>query len=116
MLHARTIAAIIMGVSECPRAPTLQPLPQCANSAADFSKYLLNTFGLPERDLFNLFDSDQPADLHHRTVARCPRVGAPSQLDGVARLLGRQCDRRAAGVSMVPKSPARFCGRIVGAW
>ena len=41
--------------------------------------------------------------------------GRLPELDGVARLLGRQCHRRAAGVSMVPKSPARFCGRIVGA-
>lgn len=61
MLHANTTIAIILGVSECPRAPRLQALPQCANSAQDFAEYLHNLLGLPSTNVNNLFDSSLSA-------------------------------------------------------
>lgn len=57
-----------MGVSDCPLAPNLKPLPQCANSASDFSYYLMNKLRLPRKDLLYLFDSDLPADSQLRIV------------------------------------------------
>jgi len=61
VLDPNTTLAIILGVSECPRAPNLQPLPQCANSAADFDDYLRRTLDLPASNVINLFDSKLPA-------------------------------------------------------
>jgi hypothetical protein len=61
MPDSSTTLAIILGVSECPRAPNLQPLPQCANSAADFDDYLRSSLGLPASNIINLFDSALPA-------------------------------------------------------
>jgi hypothetical protein len=44
-------------VSHCPRAPELETLPQCANSAKDFTDYLRSTLLLPEENILSLFDS-----------------------------------------------------------
>src|ERR1700684_1767478 len=59
MLNAKSTLAIILGVNECPRAPKLQPLPQCANSAADFEYYLRSALGI--ENIINLFDSEDAA-------------------------------------------------------
>lgn len=57
MLDPDKTLAIILGVSHCPRAENLQPLPQCKNSADDFHAYLRTTLGLPKSNIINLFDS-----------------------------------------------------------
>jgi hypothetical protein len=61
MLDPETTLAIILGVSECPRAPDLQPLPQCANSAKDFENYLLTSLRMQRSNIINLFDSKAAA-------------------------------------------------------
>ncbi|MGY3451948.1 caspase family protein [Bradyrhizobium sp. USDA 4353] len=61
MLEPEKTLAIILGVSECPRAPALQPLPHCANSASDFEDYLRKVVGLASGHILNLFDSKSPA-------------------------------------------------------
>jgi hypothetical protein len=57
MLNPDKTLAIILGVSNCPRAENLQPLPQCKNSADDFYAYLRTTLRLPKSNIINLFDS-----------------------------------------------------------
>lgn len=61
MLDSETTLAIILGVSECPRAPNLQPLPQCRNSAEDFEHYLRTNLNLSSFRVLNLFDVAAPA-------------------------------------------------------
>jgi hypothetical protein len=61
MLRPRTTLVIIIGVSECPRAPNLKPLPQCANSAADFDAYIGAALAVPAANRLNMFDSDLSA-------------------------------------------------------
>jgi hypothetical protein len=61
VLNPLTTLAIILGVSECPRAPKLQPLPQCANSAKDFENYLRSSLGLARQSIINLFNSETSA-------------------------------------------------------
>jgi hypothetical protein len=61
VLNPKTTLAIILGVSKCPRAPKLQPLPQCANSAEDFEHYLRSSLGLPRKNIISLFDSELSA-------------------------------------------------------
>jgi hypothetical protein len=63
MLNPNKTLAIILGVSECPRALKLQALPQCANSAKDFEDYLLLSMGIAGKNVINLFDSEAaPSD------------------------------------------------------
>jgi hypothetical protein len=57
MLNPDKTLAIILGVSDCPRAENLQPLPQCKNSADDFYAYLRTALRLPKSNIINLFDS-----------------------------------------------------------
>jgi hypothetical protein len=57
-LNPETTSALIFGVSECPQAPSLQPLPQCANSAEDFEIYLRERLTLPQSHILNLFNSN----------------------------------------------------------
>jgi hypothetical protein len=57
VLTPKKTLAIVLGVSECPRAPNLQHLPQCANSAADFVQYLHERLELPDENVIDLFDS-----------------------------------------------------------
>jgi hypothetical protein len=57
MLDPDKTLAIILGVSHCPRAENLQPLPQCKNSADDFHAYLRTALRLPKSNIINLFDS-----------------------------------------------------------
>jgi hypothetical protein len=57
MLNPDKTLAIILGVSNCPRAENLQPLPQCKNSADDFHAYLRTALRLPKSNIINLFDS-----------------------------------------------------------
>jgi hypothetical protein len=57
VIDPNTTLVIILGVSSCPRAPKLQSLPQCANSAKDFSDYLRSSLQLPSDNLLNLFNS-----------------------------------------------------------
>jgi len=61
VLNPTTTLAIILGVSACPRAPLLNPLPQCANSAADFEGYLHSSLVIPAENIINLFDSEAAA-------------------------------------------------------
>lgn len=61
MLDPQKTIALIFGVSECPKAPTFQPLPQCANSARDFDSYVRSKLSLPASNILNLFDSSEPA-------------------------------------------------------
>src|SRR5262245_27473655 len=61
-MSAKTsMLAILLGVSECPRAPNLNALPQCAASAHALNKYLLSALGLSKDDILNLFDSNEAA-------------------------------------------------------
>lgn len=85
MLSVDTTLAIILGVSECPRAPLLQPLPQCASSAQAFAQYLQGPLGLPGNRVFNLFDS---------------KVAASEQLDQIEDWLSERTS------SSVAKPPA----------
>lgn len=52
---------MILGVSDCPRAPNLQPLPQCRNSAEAFEIFLRSDLSLPRSNIINLFDSTASA-------------------------------------------------------
>jgi hypothetical protein len=61
VLDPNTTLAIILGVSVCPKAPNLHPLPQCENSATDFVDYLRRSLELPASHIINLFDSTVPA-------------------------------------------------------
>jgi len=61
MLDPHTTAALILGVSDCPKAPSLQPLPQCANSASAFVTYLRERIQISEQNILNLFDSPKYA-------------------------------------------------------
>ena len=54
----KTTSALILGVSECPRAPALESLHQCASSARDFETYLRSRLNLESSNILNLFDSD----------------------------------------------------------
>jgi len=58
VLNPDSTLAIILGVSECPRAPNLQPLPQCKNSAKDFDGYL-RSIGI--KNIINRFNSSAAA-------------------------------------------------------
>jgi hypothetical protein len=63
-----TTLAIVLGASQWPYAPELPAQELFANSARDFVQYLLGreTFGLPEENLLNLFDSPlSPNELDH---------------------------------------------------
>ncbi len=54
--------AVVLGVTECPRATALDPIPQCERSAEDFISYLQDVVGLEEdEDVLDLFDSRKPA-------------------------------------------------------
>lgn len=61
MLDPQTTAVLILGVSECPKAPAFQPLPQSANSAAAFQRYLTERLNLPGSQILNLFGSTKHA-------------------------------------------------------
>ena len=63
VLKSASTLAIILGVSECPRAPKLQPLPHCANSAKDFKRYLLSSLDIPRKNIIDLFDFKSPASV-----------------------------------------------------
>ena len=68
MLNPDTTLAIILGVSKCPRAENLEPLPQCKNSAEDFREYLRLTLRLPRSNIINLFDSSAAASEQLETI------------------------------------------------
>jgi hypothetical protein len=58
-----TTLALILGVSACPRAPSLEMLPQCRASAAAFRDHLLTGQALPEANIKDMFDSQmQPSE------------------------------------------------------
>ncbi|NKM36365.1 hypothetical protein [Rhizobium laguerreae] len=61
MYRSANTIVVIMGVSECPDAVGLDPIPQCRNSALDFNSYLQDELGLvADDDVLDLFDSPQP--------------------------------------------------------
>jgi hypothetical protein len=63
VLDSRKTLAVILGVSDCPRAPSLQPLPQCRNSADAFEAFLCSDLGLSRSNVINLFDlADSASD------------------------------------------------------
>jgi len=82
VLNPHTTLAIILGVSECPRAPKLQPFPQCANSAKDFERYLRSSLGIARNNIINLFDSE---------------AAASDQLDQIEDWLARSTSRSSDG-------------------
>ena len=61
MLNPGSTLVIILGVSQCPRAPKLQPLPQCANSAIDFEHYIRSSLAIPRENILTLFNSPAAA-------------------------------------------------------
>src|SRR5262245_39831116 len=68
-----TTLGIILGASEFPYAPNLDASPAFANSAADFTRYLLsveNGFGIPASNVLNLFDSDNPPSIQDRDISK----------------------------------------------
>jgi hypothetical protein len=61
MLAPEKSLAIILGVSKCPRATNLDPLPQCAASARAFEEYLRTSLHISSANVLNLFDSSDSA-------------------------------------------------------
>lgn len=80
MLRPDVTLTIILGVSKCPRALKLQPLPQCLNSATDFELYLRSSLGIPSDNIINLFDSG---------------AAAPDQLEQIEDWLAQRISRSA---------------------
>jgi LeuA allosteric (dimerisation) domain/Caspase domain len=82
MLTPEATTAIVLGVSECPGAPNLDPLPHCANSARDFYQYLTSSLSIPGANILNLFDCDD---------------GASDQIDQIDAWLASVMARKASG-------------------
>ena len=88
MLNPKAALVIILGVSKCPRAPKLQPLPQCANSAKDLVAFLQSSVGIASDHILNLFDSefapsdqlDQLEEWLTRMIAASSQAPPPTDL------------------------------------
>ena len=67
----KAVLAIVLGVSECPNHDGLDSIPNCANSAREFSRYLTSLeFGIPADQVLACIDNDTSASLQMEEMAQ----------------------------------------------
>lgn len=79
MIDDRNTLAILLGVSVCPRAPALEPLPQCANSARKFRDYLNHDLSVPAGNILDLFDSNEAPSNQLDSIEEWLATKAPAK-------------------------------------
>ncbi|MHB9477835.1 hypothetical protein [Mesorhizobium sp. W016] len=71
---------ILLGVSECPKAPKFTSLPQCASSADEFFRYCYVDLEIPRANILDLFDSTQNATEQISTISSWLKKKLPSDV------------------------------------
>ncbi len=66
--NPQTTVVVILGASQFPKVSQFQDSPTFENSAVGFQNYLLHKFGLPQKNLLYLFDTDDSADTTYQKI------------------------------------------------